>query len=211
MGQLGWLAEAHAGSAACADSSGGIDLAPTAQGVLPAGARHVEPAEFHAMLAEAAAGPREGGGKPTVLVDTRNFYETRIGRFQAVGGAGGWRRAGERRVWPRRKAWHCAHTPAWAWFCAASGVCSSLAACQRLPCLGPDLMPPSAGRDAASKFLFFYYSNFAGSSRAAGPRGALLLRHPRLAGGQPAPPGQPPHLDVLHRGRQVGRGRCPVG
>ncbi|KAL4448377.1 hypothetical protein ABPG75_005596 [Micractinium tetrahymenae] len=93
MGQLGWLAEAQAGEAAGAggagsgdttsNASGGDAGAAPAQGVLPAGARHVEPAEFHAMLAEAAAGQGGSRGKPTVLIDARNYYETRIGRFQA--------------------------------------------------------------------------------------------------------------------------------
>jgi len=78
--------------------------------VVPAGARHVDPEEFHAMLAEAAApggngdtidgscgkgnsssgeGGSDGrgvnGAKETVLIDARNFYETRIGHFEAVG------------------------------------------------------------------------------------------------------------------------------
>ncbi len=88
MGQAAWLAEPDP-AAPAADQCGGSTISPPlAQGVLPAGARHVEPAEFHAMLAEAAAGQAGGGAKPTVLIDTRNYYETRIGRFQAVGGAG---------------------------------------------------------------------------------------------------------------------------
>lgn len=76
MSPLGGLA-----GAATDQGASGLDAA---QGVLPAGARHVEPAEFHAMLAEAAAGRRDAGGKPTVLIDARNYYETRIGRFDAV-------------------------------------------------------------------------------------------------------------------------------
>ncbi|EFN56380.1 hypothetical protein CHLNCDRAFT_57621 [Chlorella variabilis] len=71
--------------------------------VLPAGARHVEPEEFHAMLAAAAGSGcgsvARGGGsqgsdggssvggssRETVLIDTRNFYETQVGRFEVPG------------------------------------------------------------------------------------------------------------------------------
>jgi predicted sulfurtransferase len=44
-------------------------------------ARRAPPEEFHALLAEAAS----GDGPATVLVDARNLYETRIGRFEARG------------------------------------------------------------------------------------------------------------------------------
>jgi predicted sulfurtransferase len=51
----------------------------------PAPARHVSPHEWHAMLAEAAAGQGgEPSGRETVLLDARNAYEIRIGRFEAV-------------------------------------------------------------------------------------------------------------------------------
>lgn len=41
--------------------------------------RHASPAQFHAMLDAAPKLP-----KPTVLLDARNIYESRIGNFQAV-------------------------------------------------------------------------------------------------------------------------------
>ena len=45
--------------------------------------RHASPSEFHAMLDEASM-----LSKPTVLLDARNIYESRIGRFEAVQLAG---------------------------------------------------------------------------------------------------------------------------
>ena len=41
--------------------------------------RHASPSQFHAMLDAAPQLP-----KPTVLLDARNIYESRIGTFQAV-------------------------------------------------------------------------------------------------------------------------------
>ena len=41
--------------------------------------RHASPRQFHAMLDSAAM-----HSKPTVLLDARNMYESRIGRFEAV-------------------------------------------------------------------------------------------------------------------------------
>jgi predicted sulfurtransferase len=82
-------------------SLGAADWMPgSADGaLLPAGAPHLEPAQFHALLEQAAAEAQrsdrqaaEHGGaavkqaaaKETVLIDTRNFYESRIGRFEPV-------------------------------------------------------------------------------------------------------------------------------
>ena len=45
-----------------------------------AAAPHITPQAFHALL----VGKARGGG-PTVLLDVRNVYETRIGQMQAVG------------------------------------------------------------------------------------------------------------------------------
>ena len=42
-------------------------------------ARHASPAEFHALLDAAGQLP-----KSTVLLDARNIYESRIGKFHAV-------------------------------------------------------------------------------------------------------------------------------
>jgi predicted sulfurtransferase len=44
-------------------------------------APHVSPADFHQLLKEAELGESE---KETVLLDTRNIYETRIGHFMVV-------------------------------------------------------------------------------------------------------------------------------
>ena len=88
------------GSSGCGAADADAD-AGAAGPLLPAGARHVEPQEFHAMLAEAEAAAAVGGAaastgcdtassssgsstKETVLVDARNLYETRIGHFEAV-------------------------------------------------------------------------------------------------------------------------------
>ena len=119
--------------------------------VLPAGARHVEPEEFHAMLAAAAGSGcgsvARGGGsqgsdggssvggssRETVLIDTRNFYETQVGRFEVVGVLRWWR-------WLRCGGCRCVagcrlmgHQQACPW-------CHTDAAsmpCLALPCPGP--------------------------------------------------------------------------
>ncbi|KAK9843948.1 hypothetical protein WJX81_000209 [Elliptochloris bilobata] len=55
--------------------------APLDLGVLAAAAApHVTPQEFHALLERA-----DSRGKPPVLLDVRNLYESRIGRMQAAG------------------------------------------------------------------------------------------------------------------------------
>ena len=59
---------------------------------------HLSPAEFHRMLLESVASPGPGGGgdeggaksRGTVLLDCRNLYETRIGRFELVRVGGVW-------------------------------------------------------------------------------------------------------------------------
>lgn len=57
--------------------------APPALLALPEAAPHVPPREFHALLANASAsGPNAA---PLVLLDVRNIYETRIGRFEGPG------------------------------------------------------------------------------------------------------------------------------
>jgi len=47
----------------------------------PAG-KHLTPAEFHGVLAAATAGERPPGS--VVLLDARNLYETRLGRFEVA-------------------------------------------------------------------------------------------------------------------------------
>eukprot|EP00873_Tetraselmis_striata_P040551 jgi/Tetstr1/460815/TSEL_000569.t1 len=58
-----------------------VTLGPRAAGVRATqGGAHLSPQEFHAALVE-----RRADGADTVLIDTRNCYETRIGRFRAPG------------------------------------------------------------------------------------------------------------------------------
>eukprot|EP00873_Tetraselmis_striata_P040549 jgi/Tetstr1/460813/TSEL_000567.t1 len=58
-----------------------VTLGPRAAGVRAAqGGAHLSPQEFHAALVE-----RRADGADTVLIDTRNCYETRIGRFRVPG------------------------------------------------------------------------------------------------------------------------------
>lgn len=45
-----------------------------------AAAPHALPQDFHSIIARA----EQQADKETVLLDVRNFYETRIGRFQKV-------------------------------------------------------------------------------------------------------------------------------
>ena len=52
-----------------------LDVAPAA-----ATANHLSPADFHAAIAA-------GSSVDTVLVDTRNLYESRVGTFVAPGTA----------------------------------------------------------------------------------------------------------------------------
>ncbi|PSC70407.1 rhodanese-like domain-containing 6 isoform X1 [Micractinium conductrix] len=82
LGVLDWLPQPRReddGSGTCSS----CDVSGDVAGLLPAGARHVEPAEFHALLAAAAADAGQPGGKAPVLIDARNLYETAIGRFKA--------------------------------------------------------------------------------------------------------------------------------
>lgn len=146
--------------------------------LLPAGAPHADPAQFHALLEQAAAdaqqqrcqahgtGRANGGnaapeqaprGKETVLIDTRNFYESRIGRFEPV-------RFGRRMVGPSAKAPRPAGPLHPRWCCPAPSALSNT----RLRCLSPAVLiilscPPALLPDAAAR------------GGGAGSRGALLL------------------------------------
>jgi hypothetical protein len=120
-----------------------------------------------------------------VLVDARNLYETRIGHFEAVS---------------------CLH-------CHSRLHCSQLSTCaptrrthtqHRSPLYPPPIPCPSPTSLGYPAPLPPCLPVCAGAGGTAGSRGSLLLRHPRLAGGQPAPPGQPPDPHVLHRRREVG-------
>ncbi|CAK0824910.1 unnamed protein product [Prorocentrum cordatum] len=63
----------------CRPTSHVVELGVDGEHVRPGrGARHLSPLEWHQMLAE-------GGSEDTVLLDTRNVYESRIGRFEGHG------------------------------------------------------------------------------------------------------------------------------
>ncbi len=68
-----------------------VSLGPGARGVdVRGGGRHLSPQGFHAMLAQGSGGGGTDDDDATnnssvVLLDTRNVYETRIGRFQVPG------------------------------------------------------------------------------------------------------------------------------
>ena len=68
----------------------GIDLLGGDSAAAPVAARHATPVEFHQLLQQASSAstkttPENNNSKETVLIDCRNIYETRIGRFEAEG------------------------------------------------------------------------------------------------------------------------------